>query len=397
MRKYLSVFLSLTMLFVFLVTPASAGGLIGNMETDIPIVGLTDLGVRTLVSRYFTQRKAYLQGKIDAMNSAVVTMVVDEATHRETLSEAGAIFVDSTVQINLVIVEDFMARVEATENITFMIGNERIQESVVHLLYICAKDDGTIIVCSDGYTEMTTGFSSASYVNTGGLDLENISLQGSPNCIIEVAYREIGTTYLEGAATKYGSWYGDYIGDPGFATSAWCAMFVVWCAYHANIPNYVVPYLASCPRMAETFIDDGEYYRSASSGGSYVPEPGDIVFMGYYNEAYDTPGHVGIVAFVSNGTVFIVDGNITKNVNGTKMRTVRLGQESLTSTYILAYGKPAYMNNSHTIDYWSYDDYMHSGICVVCDGQVSEYHDLIEMDGGIGCYTCGYQSDMWCK
>lgn len=59
MKKCLSLVLTMVMLFVMTVNPASAGGLIGNLETDIPIQGFSDLSIRTLVSRYFFQRKAY--------------------------------------------------------------------------------------------------------------------------------------------------------------------------------------------------------------------------------------------------------------------------------------------------------------------------------------------------
>lgn len=128
MKKCLSLMLILAMIATFLVSPVSAGGIIGNMETDTQIYGLSELGVRTLVSRYFAQRKAYLQGISDTISSAVTAMVTDEAVHRETLAEADAVLADSTVVIGTVILEDYMARVEATETATFVVDGEAVQD-----------------------------------------------------------------------------------------------------------------------------------------------------------------------------------------------------------------------------------------------------------------------------
>ena len=45
--------------------------------------GFSDLGIRTIISQYFSQRKAYLQGEVDTIDVIVEPMVRDEAAHKE--------------------------------------------------------------------------------------------------------------------------------------------------------------------------------------------------------------------------------------------------------------------------------------------------------------------------
>lgn len=393
MKKYLSVMLALAMLITFLISPTSANGIIGNLETDIPIQGFSELSVRTIINNYFAQRKAYLQNTADTIDAAVTPMVTDEAAHREALAEANAVLTNSTVVINTVVIGDYVADVEATETATFVINGETVQESVVHKICVYEKNDGSLSVGSDGYMITATGFISASYVNPAAVELANIIPEGSPECILEIAYGEIGTTYPVGGATKYGIWYGDMLNDSGFDTDDWCAMFVVWCANQCFIPTYVIPLLAYCPTMAGHFNNKGIYYPSASGGGNYTPQPGDIIFLGYNEtDTFLSPRHVGIVSFVSNGVVYFIDGNVTTTINGVTMKTVSHSQESLTSTRIIAYANPWYTHYSHPIRYdeWEYNNSMHWAFCVACDAQVLDYHDFTEVDEGFACMVCGY-------
>ena len=76
------------------------------------------------------------------------------------------------------------------------------------------------------------------------------------------------------------------------------------------------------------FRNKGAYFAR----GVKTPQPGDVIFFG--DEA-----HVGIVEYVSGSTVHTIEGN-TKNASG--IGCVMRHSYSLTSTYIMGYGRPAY-------------------------------------------------------
>lgn len=127
--------------------------------------GFSDLGIRTIIREYFSQRKTYLQGAADTIEAVVEPMVRDEAAHKEKIAQTNAALVDSVVVINLLRFDDWVAEVATTETVTFRINGETKQESVVHLIRVYLDKAGYLIVGSDGYIEETTGFVSASYVS----------------------------------------------------------------------------------------------------------------------------------------------------------------------------------------------------------------------------------------
>ena len=127
--------------------------------------GFSDLGIRTIISQYFSQRKAYLQGEVDSIEAVVEPMVKDEAAHKDKIAQTNAAFVDSVVVIDLLRFDDWVAEVATTETATFEINGETKQESVVHLIRVYLNTAGYLVVGSDGYTEETTGFVSASYLS----------------------------------------------------------------------------------------------------------------------------------------------------------------------------------------------------------------------------------------
>ena len=148
------------------------------------------------------------------------------------------------------------------------------------------------------------------WVNTGNQRVD----------IVEVAKTQIGYTEGYNNDTKYGDWY-DLPNQP------WCAMFVCWCANQAGISTDVIPRFSKC-------IDDN-YSASGSrlfqamgrwKGASYVPSPGDIIFI------YES--HVGIVEYVSGSTVHTIEGNYSDSV---KRVTRTVG-----SSNIAGYGVPNY-------------------------------------------------------
>ena len=120
--------------------------------------------------------------------------------------------------------------------------------------------------------------------------------------------------------TKYGQWY-------GLNPAEWCDMFVSWCAAQAGEVAAIGKF-AYVPYHVSFFRNKGQYFAR----GAKTPQAGDIIFFG--DEA-----HVGIVEYVTGGNVHTIEGN-TKNANG--IGCVMRHSYSVTSTYIMGYGRPAY-------------------------------------------------------
>lgn len=320
-------------------------------------------------------------------------MVVDEAAHKETLVEINGALVNSTVAIDLVLFDDFTAEVTATETATFMIDGETKQEIIGHSICVYQNSAGCLIVGSDGYAEETTGFISASYISEETVSLNDTVSGGSSRCIVDIAREELGTTAGADGTTIYGRWYGGVMGDPGYYSAAWCAMFVAWCANRAGVPISVVPLTAYVPTMAGFFNAHNRYYHSTSGGGNYTPEPGDIIFIGVNdNDTFRSPGHVGIVSAVYGNTVYYVDGNATSyNSDGVGVKKVSYRSKSLTATDIIAFGNPNYAIDTHTVSNWEYDSLGHWAECEDCHILISEEHFFVMTNEGyIVCDVCGY-------
>lgn len=155
------------------------------------------------------------------------------------------------------------------------------------------------------------------------------------NAVVSVAKSQVGYVEGKGNKTKYGKWFGAN-GAP------WCAIFVSWCVYQADLKLYpktigqkmlknIIISTASCPTGAKWFINKG-VYKSASS--YRVPRAGDIIYFGK-GSGYS---HVGIVTGTSikNGVkqVHTVEGNASNRV---KAKTYKI-----TESKIKGYACPAY-------------------------------------------------------
>lgn len=136
-----------------------------STTSETLLKGFSDVGIRTIISEYFSQRKAYLQGAVDTIDVIVEPMVTDEAAHKDKLAQTNAALMDSVVVIDLLRFDDWVAEVATTETVTFEINGETKQESVVHLIRVYLNKAGYLVVGSDGYTEEATGFVSASYLS----------------------------------------------------------------------------------------------------------------------------------------------------------------------------------------------------------------------------------------
>ena len=99
--------------------------------------------------------------------------------------------------------------------------------------------------------------------------------------------------------TRYGDWYGIPYGD-------WCAMFISFCLYYANIPESVVPYNCYCSEWVRELRDRG-LYRHWDEG--YTPKRGDFIFFDFDMDEHAE--HVGIIRDIDEerGWIYTIEGN----------------------------------------------------------------------------------------
>lgn len=128
--------------------------------------------------------------------------------------------------------------------------------------------------------------------------------------LLRVAETQIGYTesernyvaedpYHPKGYTRYGDWFGIPYGD-------WCAMFICFCMYYAEIPDTYVPYNPYCSEWVKA-LDERGMYRSWDSG--YEPKPGDFVFFDF--DMDEKAEHVGIIRDVDweRGWLYTIEGN----------------------------------------------------------------------------------------
>lgn len=138
--------------------------------------------------------------------------------------------------------------------------------------------------------------------------------------IIDIAQRELGG---EAGGWKYISWYGGF----GRGT-AWCAIFISWCADRAGALGTAVPRFASVAEGMSWYKGKGLY--KAKSG--YTPKRGDIIFF------KNGMSHVGLVVSSDGQRVHTIEGNSTNRVEKNSY--------SLSYNGISGYGLPRYPASS---------------------------------------------------
>lgn len=151
------------------------------------------------------------------------------------------------------------------------------------------------------------------HVNASGNDVEKL---------IKVAEHELTWKFAEDNAnniTPYGQWY-------GMNGSAWCAMFVSYCAYQAGVLDTLVPRYAWCPSGMTWYKNNGRYHKRNSG---YVPKKGDVIF--FYNNELERVAHTGIVVGGDKDSVITIEGNTS--IDAVEQRTY-----SITNTTIDGYG-----------------------------------------------------------
>lgn len=128
--------------------------------------------------------------------------------------------------------------------------------------------------------------------------------------MVNVAKHELEWGFAEDNAnniTPYGQWY-------EMNGSAWCAMFVSFCAYQAGILDNMVPKYAWCP-SGMTWYKNRKKYHKRNSG--YVPKIGDIIF--FYNNELGRVAHTGIVVGGDDKYVVTIEGNTS--IDAVEQRT----------------------------------------------------------------------------
>ena len=363
MRKFMSVMLTLILL-VTMAVPAFADGIIGEMEMETEIQGLTEPNVRMLVSRYFAQRKAYLQGTADTISVAVEPMVTDEASHRNRLADAGVTLVDSFAVIDTVAFWSDRVPVMATETITYMINGETIQKTVSHDITVIADENGYLLLSRDGYAYEL--FSSTSYVPPELRAAAGTNAGGSSLCIVNVAASQIGTTIDANGNSKYGIWYGDLVNNDWFYSASWCAIFVAWCATYANVSRSIIPLRDAVPYYRDWYVGCDDFYTTGDVWDTYIPRAGDLVFT---RTLYGEYGHIAIIQSMSGNYIYYIEGNAGEPDQ------VRSDYMSYDDTSITGYARVYYGSAGHSYSgSWYTDTTHHWRFCYNCGAKGKAAH-----------------------
>ena len=114
-------------------------------------------------------------------------------------------------------------------------------------------------------------------------------------------------------------------------TDAWCATFVSAVAIKCGMAN-IIPRECSCFYQVEQFQ---KMERWCENDG-YIPKPGDVIYYDWQDNGVGdntgVPDHVGIVEYVSEGSICVIEGN--------KNDSVERRYITVNARYIRGYGLP---------------------------------------------------------
>lgn len=372
--KHTKKILSILLVAALLLTYASAAlALEIDLGGTITTGGLNDLNVRQAARDYMDTRAAYLLGETETMEWVVTGIADDEATHRSKLAEENIILTDLDYTVVSMEHYDTESYVIVSETVTYSKNSENSTETVLHDLTVIYEGSNTFVL-SDKYIEHYSTFESCSYVPPIAENSTNMITDkvGSAMCIINIGisqrdYEEEGTNI-----TKYAT-------ELQTAQTAWCSIFVRWCAYKANIPETVIPLEPLCSALKQFYINEGKYYERSAD---FEPEPGDIFF-----KRTSEGNHVGIVDRVEGNLVWIVHGNASDKVKHNTMNK--------NSTEIQGYARPAYENTGHVALAGTDNGNTHTAKCAFCEAEFVEAHTFEAVEYNVThhkdiCLVCGH-------
>lgn len=378
-HRIISFVLVFAMLILFSAS-AYASGMLPGSESIIDLVpintGLNDLAVRATATEFFTKRADFLVGESETFDIAVSGIINDETVHAAQLETKSITISNIEFVISSSMCYDSHAEVVVSETIYYSVNGVAGEELVVHNATLYLDANGAPVVAADAYRESFSGFCSASYVADSNVSVNSTS-GGSGPCITYVANQEVGYVETYNDITKYGEWY-------GFNGTAWCAIFVSWCAYMADIDASVIFKTAGPPEMLDKLIQQSRFYYSPANGGTQSPQVGDIFFLG---SNINAPSHVGIVVSVDVNNIYVVDGNWSNQVC---YRSI-----SRNATDLLGYGRPNYATSVHSYSYTPTETH-HHGECAHCGRTTSTTtHSYLGYESNATkhwqeCMTCGH-------
>ncbi len=123
-----------------------------------------ETGVWNAIVEYFDQREAYLLGKSTEISNIMPGILPDEASHLAAINSSGVEWLGSDITMEITGCWDSHAEAIVTETVNFRVNGAEQTETVIHRIHAFLSNDGAIITGSDGYQEITTGFSSAAYL-----------------------------------------------------------------------------------------------------------------------------------------------------------------------------------------------------------------------------------------
>lgn len=155
------------------------------------------------------------------------------------------------------------------------------------------------------------------YINTGN----------QAEDLVGVAMTQVGYTEGPDNDTKYGDWL-------GFPNLPWCASFISWCAYQAEISPAILQRTA----LANPGKNPG-FGIPCYHGSEYTPKRGDLFFKEDFS-------HVGIVYGTEGDEVLTIEAN-TNDDGSDEGYAVMLRRRKIAECY---FGVPAYKgtDKAHT-------------------------------------------------
>ncbi len=234
---------------------------------------------------------------------------------------------------------------------------------------------------AETYVTYRTGANSASSAYKGSRfysNLMKVPLTGDGRtdvvavALSQVGYEEgnstsgfSGTTGGSNNYTEYCYNMGDWGSGYGGSSYAWCATFVAWSLYQSRCSNQMgasswcrkhtsdSSYIwceVSCSQWANQLRRFGYFKYSAQNGGSYKPQPGDLIFFDWEGGS-SGEDHIGIVVYSDSSKVYTIEGNtsdaagLEDNGGGAYFKSY-----SLSYGYISGYGVLPYKSVSSVPD-----------------------------------------------